>query len=148
MFLWLGTWRQFYLTLIAAFFCTFVEDCFTPWLIHDGEIIFIIFKEFIFRSLFLFYFFLILFFLFCTFSEQERLEADVKNKTVSLWSLVVSHILDYQNPLYNPATANDVLLPLTSIRHVRLWDTYYCRWNPAMRNQVRLAWVDHSCSFS
>ena len=28
-----------------------VEDCFTPWLIHDvGEIIFIIFKEFIFRS--------------------------------------------------------------------------------------------------
>ena len=27
-----------------------VEDCFTPWLIHDGEFIFIIFKEFIFRS--------------------------------------------------------------------------------------------------
>ena len=34
-----------------------VEDCFTPWLIHDeGEIIFIIFKEFIFRS---FYFILL-----------------------------------------------------------------------------------------
>lgn len=71
-------------------------------------------------------------------SEHERVGADVKNRTLSLWSLVLSHITDYNNPLYNPATKDHVLLPLTSIRHIKLWDTYYCRWNPAMRNQVLL----------
>ncbi|XP_018008374.1 myotubularin-related protein 2 isoform X2 [Hyalella azteca] len=68
-------------------------------------------------------------------SEHERVDADVKKSTLSLWSLVLSHAQDYQNPLYNPATRHHVILPLTSIRHIRLWDTYYCRWNPAMRNQ-------------
>lgn len=72
----------------------------------------------------------------CYCSEHERVEADLKVRTNSLWSLVLSHMHDYQNPLYNHGTRHHVLLPLTSIRHIRLWDTYYCRWNPAMRNQV------------
>ncbi|KAK4296338.1 hypothetical protein Pmani_031156 [Petrolisthes manimaculis] len=68
-------------------------------------------------------------------SERERMERDVKTKTVSLWSLVLSNTSDFENPLYNPATQSHVLFPLTSMRHLRLWDKYYCRWNPSMRQQ-------------
>ena len=45
--------------VVATIACMDVEDCFTPWLIHDeGEFIFIIFKEFFFFFLLLFFFFL------------------------------------------------------------------------------------------
>ncbi|CAL4073975.1 unnamed protein product, partial [Meganyctiphanes norvegica] len=68
-------------------------------------------------------------------SERERMVAEVKTKTISLWSLVLSNTSDFENPLYNPVTRHHVLFPLTSMRHLRLWDKYYCRWNPAMRPQ-------------
>ncbi|XP_064104713.1 myotubularin-related protein 2-like isoform X2 [Macrobrachium nipponense] len=68
-------------------------------------------------------------------SERERMEKEVKTKTISLWSLVLSNMSDYENPLYNPATRHHILFPLTSMRHLRLWDKYYCRWNPSMRQQ-------------
>lgn len=69
-------------------------------------------------------------------SERERMEKEVKTKTVSLWSLILSNPSDFENPLYNPATRHHVLFPLTSMRHLCLWDKYYCRWNPSMRPQV------------
>ncbi|XP_069952825.1 phosphatidylinositol-3,5-bisphosphate 3-phosphatase MTMR2 isoform X5 [Cherax quadricarinatus] len=68
-------------------------------------------------------------------SERERMEKEVKTKTVSLWSLILSNQSDFENPLYNPATRHHVLFPLTSMRHLCLWDKYYCRWNPSMRQQ-------------
>jgi len=71
--------------------------------------------------------------------EHERHEADLKTRTVSLWSLVLSQLPSYQNPLYNPQTASHVLLPLTSPRHIRLWDTYFCRWNPQTRCEDQLS---------
>lgn len=70
-------------------------------------------------------------------SERERMEKEVKTKTVSLWSLILSNPSDFENPLYNPATRHHVLFPLTSMRHLCLWDKYYCRWNPSMRPQVQ-----------
>lgn len=70
-------------------------------------------------------------------SERERMEKEVKTKTVSLWSLILSNPSDFENPLYNPATRHHVLFPLTSMRHLSLWDKYYCRWNPSMRPQVQ-----------
>lgn len=70
-------------------------------------------------------------------SERERIEKEVKTKTVSLWSLILSNKADFENPLYNPATRHHVLFPRTSMRHLCLWDKYYCRWNPSMRQQVR-----------
>lgn len=43
----------------------------------------------------------------------------------------------FLNPLYNPEAGgkNHVLFPDSSIRHMRLWTGYYCRWNPRMRPQ-------------
>lgn len=71
-------------------------------------------------------------------SERERIEKEVKTKTISLWSLILSNKADFENPLYNPATRHHVLFPRTSMRHLCLWDKYYCRWNPSMRQQVRI----------
>ncbi|XP_076066338.1 phosphatidylinositol-3-phosphate phosphatase isoform X2 [Oratosquilla oratoria] len=68
-------------------------------------------------------------------SEHERMERDVKTKTQSLWSLVLSNVSDVENPLYNPNTRHHVLFPIASLRHLRLWDKYYCRWNPSTRHQ-------------
>ncbi|XP_045123140.1 myotubularin-related protein 2-like isoform X5 [Portunus trituberculatus] len=68
-------------------------------------------------------------------SERERIEKEVKTKTVSLWSLILSNKADFENPLYSANTKHHVLFPRTSMRHLCLWDKYYCRWNPSMRQQ-------------
>ncbi|XP_014249067.1 myotubularin-related protein 2 [Cimex lectularius] len=65
--------------------------------------------------------------------EKERLAEDVKMKTVSLWSYTNSNLDLYKNPLYY--AQQQVLLPIASMRHIKLWLGLYCRWNPAMRPQ-------------
>lgn len=72
-------------------------------------------------------------------SERERIEKEVKTKTISLWSLILSNKSDFENPLYSANTKHHVLFPRTSMRHLCLWDKYYCRWNPSMRQQVRIS---------
>ncbi|RZC37710.1 myotubularin-related protein 2 [Asbolus verrucosus] len=70
-------------------------------------------------------------------SERERVQEKLKEQTVSLWSYTNSQFDLYKNPLY---WANNnqqrVLIPIASIRHIKLWKAYYCRWNPSMRTQV------------
>ncbi|XP_078044859.1 phosphatidylinositol-3-phosphate phosphatase isoform X2 [Augochlora pura] len=71
-------------------------------------------------------------------SERERVQAQVKQKTVSLWSYINSQLSLYQNPLYwSQPTYQPVLLPIASMRYIRPWKSVYCRWNPSMRQQVR-----------
>ncbi|XP_044258312.1 myotubularin-related protein 2 [Tribolium madens] len=69
-------------------------------------------------------------------SERERVQEKLKEQTVSLWSYTNSQLDLYKNPLY---WANNnqqrVLIPIASIRHIKLWKAYYCRWNPSMRTQ-------------
>ncbi|CAG9836926.1 unnamed protein product [Diabrotica balteata] len=69
-------------------------------------------------------------------SERERVVDKVKEQTISLWSYTNSNLNLYRNPLYwaNPLQ-QVVLVPIASIRHIKLWKTYYCRWNPSMRTQ-------------
>lgn len=61
---------------------------------------------------------------------------EVRSKTVSLWSLVNSKMEIYLNPFYTPESGR-VLYPVASMRHLELWVTYYIRWNPRIRQQVR-----------
>lgn len=72
----------------------------------------------------------------------------LKTKTVSLWSYVNNQIDMYRNPLYwAPSNQQQVLVPIASIRHIKLWKAYYCRWNPSMRIQVNLMFdPNHICS--
>lgn len=61
----------------------------------------------------------------------------MKHKTVSLWSYINSSIDQYRNALYraNPDGVQIVLKPIASMRHIKLWKGFYCRWNPSMRPQ-------------
>lgn len=70
-------------------------------------------------------------------SEQQRVKEDVKQQTVSLWSFINSHTDEFINPLYCAAYVEQhVLFPVASLRQLRLWTNYYCRWNPRVRPQV------------
>ena len=62
---------------------------------------------------------------------------NVKQKTVSLWSMVNSNLDDYVNPFYNQYTSDKVYLPVASLRHIKLWTSYYTRWNFRYSLQVK-----------
>lgn len=90
---------------------------------------------------------------------------EVPAKTVSLWSYINRYVNDltgyvkrewtrllkgfdwlmllpdsqsedFTNPFYVDYE-NHVLYPMVSPRHLELWTSYYARWNPRMRPQVR-----------
>lgn len=74
-------------------------------------------------------------------SEQQRVKEDVKQQTVSLWSFINSHTDEFINPLYCAAYVEQhVLFPVASLRQLRLWTNYYCRWNPRVRPQVTFSY--------
>ncbi|XP_061620616.1 myotubularin isoform X2 [Phyllopteryx taeniolatus] len=66
--------------------------------------------------------------------ESAREQNALRQKTVSLWSLVNSKTELYLNPFYTPESGR-VLYPVASMRHLELWVTYYIRWNPRIRQQ-------------
>ncbi|XP_017769087.1 PREDICTED: myotubularin-related protein 2 isoform X2 [Nicrophorus vespilloides] len=69
-------------------------------------------------------------------SERERLQEKLKEQTKSLWSFTNCQLDYYKNPLYWANThQQQVLIPVASLRHINLWKSYYCRWNPSMRTQ-------------
>lgn len=63
---------------------------------------------------------------------------NLKQKTVSLWSLINTHVDEYKNPMYVDYLHQHVLYPVVSLRRIQLWNSYYLRWNPKMRPQVSL----------
>lgn len=74
--------------------------------------------------------------LFGTFLHNcERERKEVKRKTKSLWSLVLSNREEYLNALYVSAYQNHVIIPIAAARHLQLWTAYYWRWNPASKAQ-------------
>ncbi|XP_065667293.1 myotubularin-related protein 2 isoform X3 [Hydra vulgaris] len=75
-------------------------------------------------------------------SETERVKEDICNKTHSLWSFVNSQIEEYLNPLYAKLLHQHVLLPVASVRHLKLWKAYYMRWNPRMQPQESMEHIN------
>lgn len=69
-------------------------------------------------------------------SEHQKVRENIKNKTVSLWSMINSNLSEYVNPLYSEQTKNHVIFPLASPRRLEFWTSYYCRWNPNLKPQV------------
>ena len=67
-------------------------------------------------------------------SDKERRQHGVTRYTQSLWSFV-NHKRDmFLNPFYNEGDKNRIF-PESSVRYLKLWTGYYCRWNPRMRPQ-------------
>ncbi|XP_055857757.1 myotubularin-related protein 2 [Episyrphus balteatus] len=71
-------------------------------------------------------------------NEAERLKEDLKNKTCSLWSYINASPEQYRNPFYNSNNTGNVLKPIASMRCVKLWKGYYCRWNPGGHAQANI----------
>jgi len=69
-------------------------------------------------------------------SDKIRREHRVVEKTQSLWSFINSRRSLFLNPMYCASLDKRVaLFPVASIRYMKLWKSYYCRWNPRMRPQ-------------
>lgn len=66
-------------------------------------------------------------------SELQRINEDLKNKTVSLWSYINSNRQKFLNPLYSSRAQGQGLLPAACNRRIKLWQAYYCRWNLSHR---------------
>ncbi|XP_075151352.1 phosphatidylinositol-3-phosphate phosphatase [Haematobia irritans] len=73
-------------------------------------------------------------------TEADRVQEDLKHKTISLWTFINSSLDLYLNPLYPSFTQGGqyVLRPIASMRMVKIWKGLYCRWNPSMRPQNKI----------
>ena len=70
-------------------------------------------------------------------TERERIAHEIKKKTISLWSMINTQKDSYLNPFYSHEVGSGkVLFPSAAIRHLKVWKTYYCRWNPRVRAPV------------
>merc|ERR1719341_2000723 len=70
-------------------------------------------------------------------SDKERKDLKVVQQTQSLWSFINSKQKSlFLNPMYcKPLDSRVALFPIASIRYMKFWKSYYCRWNPRMRPQ-------------
>ena len=69
-------------------------------------------------------------------TDKERKEHKVSSKTRSLWSFTNSRRNLFLNPMYySDLESKLTLFPVASIRYMKFWKSYYCRWNPRMRPQ-------------
>eukprot|EP00092_Neocalanus_flemingeri_P006263 GFUD01006737.1.p1 GENE.GFUD01006737.1~~GFUD01006737.1.p1 ORF type:complete len:639 (-),score=187.44 GFUD01006737.1:255-2171(-) len=69
-------------------------------------------------------------------SDKERRDNKLSTRTQSLWSFINSKRAIFLNPMYCAPLDNKVaLFPVASIRYMKFWKSYYCRWNPRMRPQ-------------
>jgi len=69
-------------------------------------------------------------------SEKERRDNKLSTRSQSLWSFINSKRAVFLNPMYCGVLDNTkALFPVASIRYIKFWKGYYCRWNPRMRPQ-------------
>jgi len=59
-------------------------------------------------------------------NERERVAAQLKQRTISLWSMINSNAVRFRNPHYRPNSRR--LSPSASMRRLSLWTGYYLRW--------------------
>jgi len=70
-------------------------------------------------------------------SHKEREDMKLAQETQSLWSFVNSKQRSlFLNQMYCKPTSSEVaIFPIASIRYMRFWKGYHCRWNPKLRSQ-------------
>ncbi|XP_078457232.1 phosphatidylinositol-3,5-bisphosphate 3-phosphatase MTMR2-like isoform X1 [Lampetra planeri] len=61
--------------------------------------------------------------------EKGRRQERIRERTVSLWSMVNSRQQEFISPLYDREYTR-VLTPAHSMRQLQLWVSYYIRWDP------------------
>jgi len=69
-------------------------------------------------------------------SDKERRDNKLHTRTQSLWSYINDKRASFLNPMYCGSLDDKrTLYPIASIRYMKFWKGYYCRWNPRMRPQ-------------
>mmetsp|Transcript_15345 Transcript_15345/g.30154 ORF Transcript_15345/g.30154 Transcript_15345/m.30154 type:complete len:877 (+) Transcript_15345:39-2669(+) len=70
-------------------------------------------------------------------SDKERHEADVKSRTVSLWTWMLrkKHRLRYTNASWSPHLCTTTLLPNATAKCIIFWEGYFCRYDPDVSHQ-------------
>lgn len=61
-------------------------------------------------------------------SKEREVVLDVKNKTVSVWTYILAKKATYTNPVFDKK-CEDILWPSTSIKSIKTWDRYFCRFD-------------------
>ena len=71
--------------------------------------------------------------------DRDRTEWKVYTRTRSLWTYVLDHESDFENPFYREGSEIVLLPPLSSLlRNVTLWSEYYCRGSIADVSPVQI----------
>src|ERR1700730_14847652 len=60
-------------------------------------------------------------------AELEREKKKIPEKTVSLWTYVLLHKEQYQNPFYR--RNSDSIFPSSSAKNIHLWEAFFLRWD-------------------
>eukprot|EP00116_Pleurobrachia_bachei_P001107 sb/3461369/ len=68
--------------------------------------------------------------------DKQRKEMEVKTKTVSLWSYINTCKTRFLNPLYKEK--KECILPVISMRTIRLWKQYWMAYHPYHNIYVNL----------
>uniref|UniRef100_A0A8C9TTC9 Myotubularin related protein 6 n=1 Tax=Scleropages formosus TaxID=113540 RepID=A0A8C9TTC9_SCLFO len=73
-------------------------------------------------------------------SQRQREELQLREKTYSLWSFLLSEQHNYENPLYSAALAerNPVLEPSTQPCHFKFWTNMYHQYDRTMHPRQSL----------
>jgi len=71
--------------------------------------------------------------------EKQRADLNVQEKTTSIWAYVMKSSSLFKNSAYQPL--QQPIEPTASLKKVRLWERYYCRWDSAMHPH-ELAGID------
>lgn len=61
-------------------------------------------------------------------AKEREVVLDVKNKTVSVWTYILAKRSVYTSASFDKK-CEDVLWPSTSIKKVKVWDRYFCRFD-------------------
>lgn len=72
--------------------------------------------------------------------QQERVEKESKNKTVSIWTDVYLNLQLYKNPFYQMQPY--ILTPNYSPYKLRFWEEFFLKWNNTV--ELNKIYLDHS----
>ena len=74
--------------------------------------------------------------------EKQRVDLKVQEKTTSIWAYVMKSTSLFKNNAYQPLP--QPIEPTASLKKVRLWERYYCRWDSAMHPHelAGIDWID------
>ncbi|XP_063232371.1 myotubularin-related protein 6 isoform X3 [Bacillus rossius redtenbacheri] len=83
--------------------------------------------------------------------EKDRLDLRLSERTFSLWGYMANHTDEYINPLYNPDSKPDLLVPNVGPQCIKFWRGMYCRFENGVHpreplGDLLLATLDHSSS--